>query len=131
MNIIVTNVKPTYIKKGARVMHCWIDYEYRLEDGTMATDSRLVYNTCCRHDNIRVGQQYEIESTEYYIKKLLPVPCGYSSREANSIEHIGYAKNSIVSAKDTLPDTIPTRVVEQLGQACQLLDGIQEYLYQN
>ena len=50
--------------------------------------------------------------------------------EPNSIELLGYAKNSIIEAKDKVSD-IPQKYLDKLSNAYALLTDVQEYLFNN
>lgn len=50
--------------------------------------------------------------------------------EPNSIELLGYAKNSIIEAKDKVSN-VPQKYLDKLSNAYALLTDVQEYLFNN
>ena len=50
--------------------------------------------------------------------------------EPNSIELLGYAKNSIIEAKDKV-SKVPQKYLDKLHNAYTLLTDVQEYLFNN
>lgn len=54
------------------------------------------------------------------VEELLHEPC--------PIELLGYAKNDIVEAK-RLAYTLPKEQIDQLSKAYAILDGVQEYIF--
>lgn len=50
--------------------------------------------------------------------------------EPNSIELLGYAKNSIIEAKDKISE-VPQKYLDKLRNAYALLADVQEYLFNN
>ena len=51
--------------------------------------------------------------------------------EPNSIELLGYAKNSIVEARDKVSEKVPEKHLDKLRNAYALLSDVQEYIYNN
>lgn len=51
--------------------------------------------------------------------------------EPNSIELLGYAKNSIVETRDKVSEKVPQKYLDKLRNAYALLTDVQEYIYNN